>query len=309
MTTNSQRHNSRLIDYFLNSLNAEKAISTNTLVAYKTDIKLFAQTREKAIDSVSRGEIESYIYKLFSSGIKKSSIARKVSAFRSFYKFLYVEGIISSNVHQFLQIPKKEQKLPNFLTQDTVKHINFDKNKHSKSMLQAYTLFEILYGCGLRISEALNLTISGIKSDNNGGSYAVIRGKGSKERIVPLPRNTESALLHFIANNVANNTHNIKKFIFFNNRNKKPITRQYAYKIIKNLFSSLEIDNNNISPHTIRHTYAVHLLENGMDIRVIQDLLGHAQLSTTQIYTTLNRDTIRKTMDKTHPINKMDSQC
>ena len=276
-----------MIMTYLDYLKYERKLSNKTLESYSNDLKMYISFfHNKNILKISGDDIRSYIQS--KDELAPTTLAHYITVLNSFYLFLCEENIININPCNSLVQPKLAKKLPNFLTEEEVANLldiklNTAYDYRNKSML------ELLYATGIRVSELINLEFNQIDIEN-----AIIRviGKGNKERIVPLGEIAIKYLDIYIKEHRPNL---IKKqnstYIFLNNTG-KPISRQGFFKIVKNLCASAKIDKS-ISPHILRHSFATHLLTHGADLRIIQELLGHSDISTTQIYAHLVNEKIK----------------
>jgi integrase/recombinase XerD len=314
-----------LIINFLEMLKVESGLAKNTLESYHLDLKLFSRfLHDQKISFVNVNEkvIKSYLNKIYKDGISTSSASRKISTLRRFYSFLCQESYIKENPAINLVKPKKDDKLPKALSEKEVlkliKTINRDKSDFGARLS---CMLEILYASGLRATELVALPISAIQRDEkNIKNYLIVDGKGSKERMVPLNKSAlqllEDYLLvrdrlgqqnskwlfcgNFRVSREANLKKNAKKFDIVDTH----ITRQRFHQMLKNLAVDAGVDRTKVSPHIIRHSFATHLLNRGADLRILQELLGHSDISTTQIYTHVMDSKLKKLVDEKHPLAK-----
>ncbi len=279
---------SQLICDYLSYLEIEKGLSKNTIAAYQNDIITFFDFIEKenentALNEIKRRDFSSYTKYLARKEINPSSIVRKIASIKGFFKFLCHRRDIETNPAISITSPKLPKKLPKVLTISEVEKIL----KNHLSIFE-YAVIELLYSAGIRVSELVELQLK-----NMDLSQKVIKvfGKGSKERIVPINNKCINALQKYLKQReLTALKYNSKPYLFLNSRGGK-ISRQRVYKIIK---KQGEIINKKISPHTLRHSFATHLLERGADLRVVQELLGHASIVTTQLYTHISKKTLRE---------------
>ena len=283
-----------LIEEFLRYLLIDKGYSKNTISSYKQDLDKFSKYfKNKDINSIDTNGLKDYIRSL---NLNEKSISRIISCLKSFYKFLIIEKIVKNNPTDGLYMPKIKKSLPNILSiEDVDKLLNIklddDFSYRNKAMI------ELMYATGLRVSELVNLKINDIDF-----SQDIIRivGKGSKERIVPIGDYSKDYLEAYIYKHRANLLKKYQsEYIFLNNHGKQ-MTRQGFFKIIKKIATDVGIISE-ISPHTLRHSFASHLLKYGADLRTIQELLGHSDISTTQVYTHIANEELRKNYDEYHP--------
>ncbi len=282
---------------FINYLLIDKKYSKNTIMSYQNELFKFNDYfSNKKIKDISKTDIRNYIKYLNSQKIDERSIAHSMSVLRSFYKFLSISNDKIENPIQTINLPKIPKKLPNVLSVDDVdKILNIqvvDKySSRDKAML------ELMYSSGLRVSELINLKLNDISLDED---VVRILGKGSKERIVPIGDCAKEALSNYINIYRKDLFKNNRSDYLFLSKNGTKLSRQYFFKLIKKQ-SSLNNINKNISPHTLRHSFATHMLNYGADLRSIQELLGHSDISTTQIYTHISQSKIKDDYINSHP--------
>lgn len=285
---------------------SEKRVANNTFSAYMRDIKQFAQflSEEKSsLKKCDKTKIKKFLRKIKNSGISAKTMARKISSLKLFFSFLNDKFDIQ-NKASTLVFPKLEKKLPVYLTENELKALFDAANKdNSYRGIRNKVMFSLLYASGMRVSELVNMKITQISFETG---FVKILGKGNKEREVPLPQNVLDLLKFYMENIYDNltpkNIESEKVFLFPVSYNKKikPISRQLFWGILKKTIAKSGIKKN-ISPHSLRHSLATHLLKKGANIRLLQVLLGHEQLTTVQIYTHLEDSQVRKVYDKKHP--------
>jgi len=286
--------NDRLINDFKSYLELERNYSNNTSLSYVKDVTLFSDFIKKDLLLVDKKDIEKYIRSLNKSS---KTISHVISSLKSFYNYYMRMGNINSNPTDEIDRPKIEKKIPEFLTLEEVSSLlNFKVNNEFEARNKA--ILELLYSSGLRISELTSLELSNIDLDE---CLVRVMGKGSKERIVPLGDYAIEALKEYIYFYRPMLNKNNSSYIFLNNRG-GVLSRQFIFKVIKEECIKKGI-RKNVSPHTLRHTFATHLLKNGADLRIIQELLGHENLSTTQIYTHLTNDKLKHDYEDYFPRN------
>ena len=271
------------IGEYLEYLELEKGLSQNTIDAYRRDLSDFAQGIED-IKSISRITINSYVRTLRERKLAPTSVIRKVASLRGFFKWATSSGILDKNPAATLEQPKTPQRLPKVIS---VKEI--DEMLHNNLTPLEHVIMELLYSCGLRVSELVNLKINDIDLSSK---YVRCFGKGSKERIIPIGEQAKSVVKEFLPTR----DFLIKKFGLTTKNllikdNGHFVTRQDIYSFIHN---QGKLIHKNISPHTLRHSFATHLLENGADLRVVQELLGHSDVSTTQLYTHISKKRLKE---------------
>lgn len=298
--------NEKITD-FENFLKFERNFSTNTLDAYLRDIKKLRDYSEFDLDNtgpleITYGNIQEYLFQLSKKKFSERSQARWISSIKSFFKYLVEDEVRSDNPATLLEGPKLGLYLPDTLSFEDVERIikaidlNTDLGKRNQCMI------EVLYGCGLRVSELIDLKISNI---NFKESYIKVEGKGSKNRFVPLASYTCNLIKEYIANIRSKYKINKKcEDILFLNSRGSSMSRVIVFIIIKELTDKAGISRK-ISPHTFRHSFATHLLQNGADLRYIQEMLGHSSITTTEIYTHLKNEELRDVILNYHPRNKV----
>lgn len=277
------------ISLYLEYLEVEKGLSKNTIEAYNRDLTAFINfCIDKGIEdynNIKITNVNSFILNLRENKITPRSIVRKIASLRGFFKWLNANEYISSNPVQALEQPKLPKKLPKIMSvEEITKILNSELNKEEKLIV------ELLYDCGLRVSELVNLKISNVDINSK---YIQCYGKGSKERIVPFGKKAKQAIVQYIKCRelilLKNDIQNYK-YLFIKESGKR-LTRQDVYNFIRKQGEQI---NKHISPHTLRHSFATHLLENGADLRVVQELLGHSDVATTQLYTHITKKRLKE---------------
>jgi integrase/recombinase XerC len=268
---------------FLNYLKYEKNSSVHTIKNYNIDLKQFsAFIKDKQVDKIIPLDIRSFIIYLSEKGEKKTTIARKLSSLRSFFKYLIRVGIVKNNPAEIIPLPKLDKPLPKFLTEKQVENLLEEKEeKRNFTKIRDEAILELLYATGMRISELINITLEDIDFKRE---QIRLKGKGKKERIVLYGKFAQHKLSLYMKER---NKINIKNNYLFLNRLGGKITPRYIQKMLKKYLAISNIDSH-ITPHSLRHSFATHLLSRGADLRTIQELLGHSSLNTTQRYTHLN---------------------
>lgn len=289
-----------ILDIFFNHLSVERGLSVNTLAAYSADLRDLHLYLKKcgisAWEQVSREDISEYIQNLGATFSPRSR-ARRLAAFRSFFKFLERSGNIKVNPAALVHFPKLNPQLPKVLGSADVESL-LDHPDISTAMGQRdKAMFELLYACGLRVSELAGLLVRQVFLEPG---YLTVLGKGSKERLVPMGELASESLREYLRNGrLALLKKGFAAEVFLNSRGAK-ISRQGVWKIIKAHALRAGITRN-ITPHMLRHSFATHLLENGADLRSLQVMLGHADISTTQIYTHVAKERLKEIHGKYHP--------
>ena len=292
-----------LIKNFLDHLRFELLLSKNTLYSYSRDLKKFKSFLDKKniknCLEISHEQILIFLELLYKS-LKESSISRILSSLRTFYKFLVREGMVKRNPFAQIKNPKKPQKIVEILDEDEVRNF-LESIPYSKEFeLRDRAMFELLYSSGLRVSEIVNLKLCDINFDEN-----LIRfiGKGNKERITPIGKTSMSFLIKYLKyarNKIKKGYENDYVLL---NKNGGKISRQGFWKILKKYAKRINLDKN-LYPHIFRHSFATHMLKRGADLRTVQELLGHSDISTTEIYTNLDKRYIKEIYFKYHPREK-----
>lgn len=289
-------------------LSSERSMSNNSVQAYLHDIKGLASFMSDNYPAITPQKTElkhlqAYIKQINEIGLGSATQARILSGIRAFFRFLLIEKETDNDPTTLLDWPRQERKLPDVLNEKEIEDIinAIDRSKPDGERNRA--IIETLYGCGLRVSELVNLKISEINKEDE---FLIITGKGNKQRLVPI---NGMALKHIDIYIKNIRTHiSIKKdkedFLFLNRRG-NPLSRVMIFYIIKDLAERAGIKKT-ISPHTFRHSFATHLLENGADLRAVQEMLGHESITTTEIYTHINKGFLKDVIEKHHPRNKKD---
>ena len=298
-----------ILDNFIEVLASEKGLAVNTRISYRNDILQllnYLKKNEKNLRNINSNDIEKFISKFKKQGFEKVTISRKLSALSHFFIFLEEENIINQNPINELDLPKQVKKLPQILSIEQVdKLINLSREDRSVNGVRLNTMIEILYATGIRISELVEMKLSATVSEKN---FLLIQGKGNKERLVPISENTEKNIKKYLK---IRNSFLLKdkesKWLFPSKQSSRGhITRQRLNQLLQDLRAKAELSNIRISPHKLRHAFATHLLANGADLRSLQQMLGHADISTTQIYTHVLKDRLKKLVSDNHPLSKIE---
>ena len=280
----------QIIGEYLEYLELEKGLSQNTIDAYRRDLSDFAQNVED-IHSINRMNINAYVRTLRERKLAPTSVIRKVASLRGFFKWATSSGIIEKNPAATLEQPKTPQRLPKVVS---VKEI--DEMLHNNLTPLEHVMMELLYSCGLRVSELVNLKLNDIDLSSK---YIRCFGKGSKERIIPIGEQAKTVVKeYFPTRDLLVKKYNLTTKNLLIKDNGHFVTRQDVYNFIH---AQGKLIHKNISPHTLRHSFATHLLENGADLRVVQELLGHAGISNTQIYTHISMKHMKEVYETAHP--------
>jgi integrase/recombinase XerD len=289
---------------FLDFLVVEQGYSENTIAAYRNDLSQFARFLTKldppitSWAEVKKDNIVGYILHLKEREYTSSTVARKVAAIRSFFHFLLAEGIIKDDPTATLDSPKVKKRLPKALSHDLVNRLLAEAGRSSKPKGQRdKALLELLYATGMRVSELVLLNIGDV---NLASASVRCFGKGAKERIIPIYDRAVDALVEYLRKGRPRLMKDVnEKALFLNHRGKR-LTRQGLWLIIKRYADEIGMGSE-VTPHTLRHSFATHMLSGGAGLREVQKLLGHANISTTQVYTHVNSERLREVYDESHP--------
>ena len=281
------------IDVFLEALSAEKGRSEKTIASYESDLNLADSALPNGLLGATDNDIQNYLSSLTKTE-RASSIARKASALRTFYKFLMLEKIIQTNPTKNLELPKRARPLPKLLSTDEI-DLLISSASDIKTSVRLRAMIELLYASGLRVSELCELPMTAILCD-----HLLIHGKGAKERMVPMHAGAISALQKWLDLRDAPDS----KYVFPGTGKTGHITRDGFFKILKKCAVLAGLDQTRVSPHVLRHSFASHLLAHGANLRAIQTMLGHEDISTTQIYTHVLPEQLRETVENYHPLSK-----
>ena len=291
----------QILDAFIDNIWIEKGLSQNTLDSYRSDLEQFSIWLEKnnhTYSKTSKKEILSYLSFLFQKGLGSKTVARKLSSLKSFFRYLVFKSIITIDPSSEVETPKLLKSIPKSISEKEVEALLAAPDAKTDIGLRDKTMIETLYSCGLRISELINLELLNLNL-----RQVVIRviGKGQKERLVPIGDQLINLLNLYISSsrkNLLTNKHS--DFLFLSNRGQR-MTRQSFWHRIKHYCLDSGFEPEKISPHVLRHAFATHLLNNGADLRVVQLLLGHSDLNTTQIYTEVARQRLKRLHTEHHP--------
>ena len=286
-----------LIDAFENFLQYcrfEKTLTNQTIQDYKEDFLQFQRyyPHKKELTDLNKNDLNEFSYDQALNGLSPATIARRIATIKNFYMFLESDNLAKGIISEEITIPKKDKTLPQVLSEEEINQLLNAPDLTSEKGIRDYAVLEILYSCGLRVSEAANLQINQI---NEQEEIINILGKGKKERIVPIRESALKAVKTYI-NEVRNKHLVIDNKAVFIGKNGKRMSRQALYNIVVNNAKLAGIQKE-IHPHTLRHSFATHLLDNGADLRVVQELLGHTNIGTTQIYTHVTTKTLVKSYD------------
>jgi len=290
-----------LIPRFLDFIALEEGLSRLTQNAYEKDLTRFAEYADMKgaaapLDITAR-MLREYVYHLKDLGLSPASIRRNVSAIRTYFRFLTGDGIVVRDPSERLETPKRWRELPDVLSIDEIKRLIAAPTLDDTMVFRDRALLELAYGAGLRVSEWIALTVRDLLFEEG---LVRVFGKGSKERLVPIGRSAIGAAAIYLRELRPKLEKGEGKGILFLNARGRPLTRMGAWKILRGYVDRAEITKH-VTPHTLRHSFATHLLEGGADLRAVQEMLGHVDISTTQIYTHVDREYLRKVHRSYHP--------
>lgn len=294
---------SKLISGYIAYIQFEKGLSKNTLDAYLRDLNkllLFSADIDKPITYLTLDDLHQFIARLHDNGLTARSKKRIISGIKSFYKYLIIEDYMENDPSELLESPKLGLQLPDVLSIDEIDALMEAVDLSKPEGIRNLAIFEVLYSCGLRVSELLDLKISDIYFNEE---FIRINGKGDKQRLVPISEIALERIKNYLTDREKLPIKPQYSDILFLSVRGRQLTRMRVFKIIKDCALIANIKKT-ISPHTFRHSFATHLLEHGANLRVIQQLLGHERISTTEIYTHLDKSFLRKEILEHHPRNK-----
>lgn len=291
----------RLVEEYLHALVVEKGLSQNTVVSYRQELRRFmtflSKENIKDIKKVDRYVILNFLDELDRAGISRNSIIHAISSLRKFFLYLLQINMITDNPMNNIVPPKKAQHLPSILTTDEVERLLATPNTATNLGVRDRAILEVMYATGLRVSELIHLNLNELHLEM--GLIETV-GKGDKQRVIPIGDVAIKWLNEYLQGPRGALLKNQNYDIVFLNQHGRPMTRQGIWKNLKQLVLKAGITKN-ITPHTLRHSFATHLLENGADLRIVQELLGHADISTTQIYTHVTQQRLTNVYNKYHP--------
>jgi integrase/recombinase XerD len=295
--------NARLLDAFRDYLKVEKGLSKLTLEAYLRDLAQFDEfqhKRRRSVSNAGRQDVREYLESLFKRGLDGRSVARKLSTLRHFYKFLLLDKHIKHDPTLNIDTPKQWKVLPKSLARSEVEKMlqkkppQSERNHSAALALRDRALLEILYACAVRVSELCGLKLDDLKLDLG---FMMVRGKGDKERVVPLGRASVDALNAYLREGRPSLLNTRRSPLVFVDAMGTALTRQRIWQVV----DAASPETRHASPHMLRHSAATHMVENGADLRTVQTILGHADISTTQVYTHLALDRLKEVYRKHHP--------
>ena len=301
------------LEAFLEMMSAERGAAGNTLASYRNDLEdahAFLRGSGSSLTAATSDGLRGYLSDVAERGFAASSQARRLSALRQFYRFLYAEGMRGDDPTGVLDSPKKRQALPKTLSLDNVTALIDRARTEAEEAgiddaarlqrLRLLTLIELLYATGMRVSELVSLPASVARQDDH--RFLIIRGKGNKERLVPLSSASRQALMRFVEESAKTDEDRDSPFLFPSRSASGHLPRQVFARELKGLAARAGLPAQALSPHVLRHAFASHLLENGADLRVVQELLGHSDISTTQIYTHILEERLHRLVSDHHPL-------
>ncbi len=288
-----------LADRFINYLRIEKGLADNTIAAYSRDLARFSRflkARRLSVPDVSEAHVSEHVT-LLGRSLAPASVARNISAIKTFFRFLAREGIIGTNPCRFLDSPRARRRLPHVLSLEEVNRLLSRPDPATPAGRRDRAMLELLYATGLRVSELVGLKTTNVNLE---AGYVKTMGKGSKERLVPMGEAARQAILEYLSSGRPALAKGGDSPCLFLNMRGRPLTRQGFWKLIKGHGRAAGI-RKRISPHIIRHSFASHLLDAGADLRAVQVMLGHADIATTQIYTHVTRERLKEVHERCHP--------
>ncbi len=312
--TSSRSTDLRWINSYLEMLSVERGAADNTLESYRRDLERFSAyctSRDKRPEDVDADIIRGYLRDLSAHGMASSTAARQLSSIRQFFRFLFDEGVRNDNPVTDVDSPKATSSLPKYLSEDEVESLLLaGKMFGGPEGVRLTALLEILYASGLRVSELVGLPLSAISGD---GRMLIVRGKGGKERMVPLSEPAMDALEayrnvrdHFLQKGKGvGRTTSAVNFLFASRGREGHLTRARFGQLMKEVAAAADIDPKRVSPHVLRHSFASHMLAHGADLRALQQMLGHSDISTTQIYTHVLDERLKALVESAHPLSDL----
>lgn len=286
-----------LVKEYITYMQVEKGLAARSLESYGHDLerlKKWAAVHKKSVESLTRKDLRGWIAQLSREGLSPASISRAVSAARGFFRFLMLDGHIKEHPAEDLHTPQRMARLPRFLTEEEIERLLAAPDTSTDEGLRDRAMLELMYATGLRVSEVVKLKRADVNLD---AGLVFCYGKGSKERRVPIGRSATEWLQKYIGARARSGRSN-SPYIFLNSVG-APLTRTQAWAMVKRYATRAGLER--VSPHTLRHSFATHLLQRGADSRSVQALLGHSDISTTQIYTHITDRHMRATYDRHHP--------
>ncbi len=290
------------IDNFINYIASEKGLSRNTISSYSTDLKRFSDFLHGAgitdVSGITTDRILVFLKSLKTSRLSSSSVIRHQVTIRNFFRFMLKEGVLKKDPVHILELPKRDRKLPQVMNESEVESLLNSPSliQDKKRQIRDKAMFEVMYATGLRVSELVGMTLNSIEMTVG---FIKVKGKGSKERIVPIGDAAKEAVAHYLEEGRPAFLRRTTDALFLTQQG-EAFSRQGFWKLLKTYLKKTNITKH-VTPHTLRHSFATHLLEHGADLRSVQLMLGHSDISTTQIYTHINTEMLKRIYDKYHP--------
>ena len=301
------RTDAHLIEAFLDMMGAERGASVNTLSAYRRDLLDFAAACAASLKQAGREDVKRYLAGLSRSGMAGSTQARKLSALRQFFGFLYADGLRPDDPTTAIEAPRRNRPLPKTLSRDDLDKLSEAAKKRageSEEGVRLNCIVEMLYASGLRVTELVSLPLAAAR---NREGVLLVKGKGGKERLAPLNHAARAAIAEYLAVRErflprGERRRLAEKYLFPSRSAECHLTRRRCHQMLKALALEAGLDPDKLSPHVLRHAFATHLVEGGADLRSVQTMLGHADIATTQIYTHVAKDRLAATVAAAHPL-------
>ena len=293
----------RHVDSFLDMMSAERGASPHTLEAYARDLEILAQDLDADVSQASAEQLRVFLSGLMSQGLKPTTAARKLSCLRQFYQFLFAEGVRTDDPTSTLDSPKQGARLPKYLGEEEVDLLlDACREKSTPRALRLTAVLELLYATGLRITELVSLPLTTVARDR---PVLIVRGKGNKERMVPIGAPARAAVSEYlkVRESFMPVSQKSSPWLFPAQTTNGHMNRGAVSKALKDLAIGAGISPSRVSPHVLRHSFASHLLAHGADLRSLQQMLGHADISTTQIYTHVLDERLRRLVESSHPLS------
>ncbi len=288
------------INEFISYLHNVKKTSDNTALSYRRDLnklnRYFSEHNKKDIREVTREDLYAYFLYMEEQNFAAATVSRNVASIKAFYHYLSKEGIVEEDISDVLKAPKIKKKMPEILSTEEVIRLLEQPSGESPKEIRDKAMLELLYATGIRVTELITLTLS----DVNLQMGFIVCKDGNKERMIPFGKEAKNALFRYFKEAREVMVDDIKSDILFVNCSGQPMSRQGFWKLIKFYAKKAGIEED-ITPHTLRHSFAAHLVENGADLRSVQEMLGHSDISTTQVYANMNHNHIRDVYEKAHP--------
>ena len=289
-------------------LEIERGLAKNTIISYKNDLNQLNQfciDKNINITKLNEVNLENYLSKFVNKGFEKTSLARKISSYTQFFDYLINEKLMNNSPVKNIKQPKLENKLPALISIDDIqKLINFSRNDKSNLGVRLNCMIEIMYASGIRVTELVTMTLASLYQDKN---FIIISGKGNKERLIPISKDTQNTINEYLKIRKLFSKKDIEVKWLFPSKHSKAghITRQRYSQLLLDLSNEANLKIKKISPHKLRHAFASHLLANGADLRSLQQMLGHEDISTTQIYTHILDERLKQIVKDKHPLSKV----